>query len=106
MKRHGPSAWRDSPTDARLPATSSIPVVDARGHRCPVPTLRLRRALESVSPGDCVRLLADDPMAKVDVPHFAGETGHRVVSLTEAQGYLDFTVEKRGEAPPSSLTGS
>ena len=37
--------------------------VDARGHRCPVPTLRLRRALEDASPGVKVRLLADDPLA-------------------------------------------
>ena len=44
--------------------------VDARGHRCPAPTLRLRRALEQAPAGTVVRLLADDPMAKVDVPHF------------------------------------
>ena len=45
--------------------------VDARGHRCPVPTLRLRRALEGCKSGAVVRLLADDPLARLDVPHFA-----------------------------------
>ncbi len=50
-------------------------LIDARGHRCPVPTLRLRRALEEAAAGSVVRLLADDPMAKIDVPHFAGEAG-------------------------------
>jgi tRNA 2-thiouridine synthesizing protein A len=45
--------------------------VDARGHRCPVPTLRLRRALDEAAAGQVVRLLADDPLARVDVPHFA-----------------------------------
>ena len=44
--------------------------IDARGHRCPVPTLRLRRALEGATSGDVIRLLADDPLARVDVPHF------------------------------------
>ncbi|MFV4649198.1 sulfurtransferase TusA family protein, partial [Mycobacterium tuberculosis] len=42
-------------------------VVDARGHRCPTPTLRLRRALERAAPGEVVELLADDPMARIDV---------------------------------------
>ena len=28
-----------------------IVIVDARGHRCPTPTLRLRRALEAAGPG-------------------------------------------------------
>jgi len=81
-------------------------LVDARGHRCPVPTLRLRRALERVGPGERVRLLADDPMAKVDVPHFAGETGHTVVAASEQGGVFDFTVERRAAEPPSSPTGS
>jgi len=76
-------------------------VIDARGHRCPVPTLRLRKALEQVEPGQCVLLLADDPMARVDVPHFAGETGHRVAEVREADGGFAFTVEKRGAEPRS-----
>ncbi len=72
--------------------------VDARGHRCPVPTLRLRRALEGMSEGQQVVLLADDPMARIDVPHFAGQTGHCVVELRETASGLAFTVEKRGAA--------
>ena len=55
-------------------------IVDARGHRCPVPTLRLRRALERAAPGHPVRLLADDPMAKIDVPHFCAMQGYRLIS--------------------------
>jgi tRNA 2-thiouridine synthesizing protein A len=55
-------------------------IVDARGHRCPVPTLRLRRALERAASGQMVRLLADDPMARIDVPHFCASEGYRLVS--------------------------
>ncbi|MDO8322405.1 MAG: sulfurtransferase TusA family protein, partial [Phenylobacterium sp.] len=40
-------------------------IVDARGHHCPVPTLRLRRALEDAPAGAQVRLYADDPMARI-----------------------------------------
>ena len=56
-------------------------VVDARGHRCPVPTLRLRRALEACKPGAVVRLLADDPLARVDVPHFAAARGLELLGV-------------------------
>lgn len=70
-------------------------VVDARGHRCPVPTLRLQRALEGMNSGDVVKLLADDPMARIDVPHFAGEAGHEVLEASEAAGGLSFRVRKR-----------
>jgi tRNA 2-thiouridine synthesizing protein A len=69
-------------------------LVDARGHRCPVPTLRLRRALEAAPVGTCVRLLADDPLARIDVPHFAAEAGAEVLELTDDAGALTFLVAR------------
>ncbi|HEX8570811.1 MAG TPA: sulfurtransferase TusA family protein [Caulobacteraceae bacterium] len=65
---------------------SPVVEVDARGHRCPVPTLRLRRALQAAAAGSEVRLLADDPMARVDVPHFASEAGAELVAVDELAG--------------------
>ena len=69
-------------------------VVDARGHRCPVPTLRLRRALEDAPAGAQVRLLADDPLARIDVPHFAAEAGLTVLHRAEDGSTLTFVVAK------------
>ena len=70
--------------------------VDARGHRCPVPTLRLRRALEAAPAGAVVRLLADDPMAKVDVPHFAAQGGCELLEVRELGRGWAFRVAKPG----------
>lgn len=67
-------------------------VVDARGHRCPVPTLRLRRALERAAPGQVVQLLADDPLARIDVPHFCQGEGFRLISAREDGSALVFEV--------------
>jgi tRNA 2-thiouridine synthesizing protein A len=69
-------------------------VVDARGHRCPTPTLRLRRALETAAAGDQVLLLADDPLARIDVPHFAAQIGATVLETTDEGGALSFLVRK------------
>ena len=66
-------------------------LVDARGHHCPVPTLRLRRALEAAG-GQVVRLIADDPMARIDVPHFVREAGAELLEASEAAGVLTFRV--------------
>lgn len=90
-------------SDANGPPINAAPpgevatevLVDARGHRCPVPTLRLRRALETAGPGAVVRLLADDPMARIDVPHFAGQTGYAVIDSGElSAGGLFFVVSR------------
>jgi len=69
-------------------------LVDARGHRCPVPTLRLRKALATAPPGARVRLLADDPMARVDVPHFAAEIGATVLGREDMADGFSFLVAK------------
>ena len=69
-------------------------LIDARGHRCPVPTLRLRRALEDAPPGARVRLLADDPMARIDVPHFAAQAGAELVEQGQDGSALSFLIGK------------
>jgi len=69
-------------------------VVDARGHRCPVPTLKLRRALAAAPAGARLKLLADDPLARIDVPHFLGEVGSVLVEVTELEGELTFSIAK------------
>ncbi|MBU1347495.1 MAG: sulfurtransferase TusA family protein [Alphaproteobacteria bacterium] len=71
-------------------------VVDARGHRCPVPSLRLKKALLDRPAATPVVLLATDPMARIDVPFMMAELGGRVLSIEEADGVLTITVESSG----------
>lgn len=59
--------------------------LDARGLLCPLPVLKARKRLGALAEGDVLSLLADDPAAVVDVPHFCAEQGHVLVS-TAAQG--------------------
>jgi tRNA 2-thiouridine synthesizing protein A len=61
-------------------------LVDARGHHCPVPTLKLRKAHEAAAPGAELVLLATDPMARIDVPHFASQIGASVLEITDQEG--------------------
>jgi len=82
-----------SPAMAPAPPQPDI-VVDARGHHCPVPTLRLRRALEGAAAGVVVRLHADDPMARIDVPHFAAQAGLEILDRTDTDGALSFLIRK------------
>jgi tRNA 2-thiouridine synthesizing protein A len=74
-------------------------LVDARGHRCPVPTLRLQRALEAAAPGQRVRLLADDPLARIDVPHFLAGKGYELIEAGAEGETLSFLAAKRPSAP-------
>lgn len=58
--------------------------IDALGMLCPLPVLKLRKRLKGHKSGAVVRLLADDPAAVIDVPHFCNEQGHVLVDQCDA----------------------
>ncbi|PZO40196.1 MAG: SirA family protein [Alphaproteobacteria bacterium] len=67
-------------------------IVDARGHRCPVPSLKLQKAMRGKPPGTLLTLLATDPMARIDVPYLMTEQGGTVIAIEEIGGPLHITV--------------
>ena len=69
--------------------------IDAIGLLCPLPVLKLRKRLKPLQAGERIRLLADDPAAIVDVPHFCNESGHALIESSETSGTLSFVIEKR-----------
>lgn len=50
--------------------------LDARGLHCPEPVFRVRRALLSMRAGEWLDVLADDPLAEVDLRVFCQRFGH------------------------------
>ena len=74
--------------------------IDATGLTCPMPVLRLQKALRDLPPGTQLTLLASDPMAAIDVPHFLNENGHTLLKQDAQAGpgdmqILRFEIEKR-----------
>ena len=55
-------------------------ILDATGLLCPLPVLKLRKHLRSMKIGDVVAILANDPAAAIDIPHFCNEAGHTLIS--------------------------
>ena len=74
--------------------TDEILEIDAIGLLCPLPVLRLRKRMQPLKSGARVCLVADDPAAIVDVPHFCNENDHKLVKQSDENGVLTFIVEK------------
>ncbi|MEM0954409.1 MAG: sulfurtransferase TusA [Pseudomonadota bacterium] len=70
--------------------------LDATGLLCPLPVLKTRKTLKSMAPGSVLRVLADDPAAIVDMPHFCTETGHDLLSQTEDGDTQIYLIRKTG----------
>lgn len=74
-----------------------MPTVDARDLRCPMPLLKLKLALNSLAAGDSLTLLATDTGTLRDIPAFLQQSGHQLVSQSQEQGWLTFTVKKHSD---------
>jgi tRNA 2-thiouridine synthesizing protein A len=77
----------DAPPDAEL---------DAVGLLCPLPVLKARKRLAALAPGQVLRMLADDPAAVIDVPHFCAEAGHVLIGQTEEGAAQVYLIRKGG----------
>ncbi|TDK50185.1 sulfurtransferase TusA family protein [Antarcticimicrobium luteum] len=69
--------------------------LDASGLLCPLPVLKARKRLKGMAQGQVLRLVATDPAAVVDVPHYCNESGNLLLGSGqegEAQIYL---IERR-----------
>jgi tRNA 2-thiouridine synthesizing protein A len=69
--------------------------IDAIGLKCPLPVLRLQKGLTELAAGQVARLLASDPMAAIDVPHFCAQAGHELIRSAEAADHHEFLIRKR-----------
>ena len=70
--------------------------LDALGLLCPLPVLKARKRLQSMQPGQVLRLLASDPAAVVDVPHFCTESGHGFLGMEDAGAGARVYLIRRG----------
>ena len=68
--------------------------VDARGLYCPLPVLRLARALRKEPPGRVARLLATDPVSVQDVEVFCREQRCTLVESRRDGDVFVFRVRK------------
>lgn len=68
--------------------------LDTSGLMCPLPLLRLKKALGTMFSGQVVRVLATDPAAVLDFGVFLDQSGHELLSRSEQSGTLVFVIRK------------
>lgn len=69
--------------------------VDASGLLCPLPLLRLKKALMEAQSGDVVKIIATDPAAHLDIGVYVDQTGHEMLELTRETNGQVFFIRKK-----------
>ena len=60
---------------------STIVQLDCVGLYCPQPLIQTRIAINRMSVGDILEIIADDPAAEEDLKRFCKRTGHELVDV-------------------------
>jgi tRNA 2-thiouridine synthesizing protein A len=69
--------------------------VDARGLNCPLPVLRTKKALNDMTSGQVLRILATDPGSVRDFEAFARQTGNELLQHAERDGVFMFLLKRK-----------
>ena len=77
-------------------------LIDVRGLRCPLPVLKTARRMRAHPAGTRFVVLATDPLAAIDVPHFCRESGHRLLARKSRRRRIGFEIEKGAAAPATA----
>ncbi len=68
--------------------------IDARGSFCPGPLMELIRAIRESAVGTVIAVRSSDRGSRIDIPKWVEKAGHRLVGVTEVDGYDEIVVEK------------
>ncbi|WP_031432922.1 sulfurtransferase TusA family protein [Methylomarinum vadi] len=69
--------------------------VDASGLNCPLPLLRLKKALMDMDSGEVVKVIATDPAAHLDFGVFTEQAGHQIVEFIKEPERQIFYIRKK-----------
>jgi tRNA 2-thiouridine synthesizing protein A len=69
--------------------------LDARGLSCPLPILKTKKALNELTSGQVLKVVATDPGSVKDMQAFATQTGNPLLSTAEENKDFVFFLKKK-----------
>lgn len=78
----------------RMTDIKSDETLDCRGLSCPMPILKIKKAVEKLQSGQILEVLGTDPGTRNDLPAWAKRTGNEYLGEKEGAGFIHFFVRK------------
>ncbi len=69
--------------------------LDARGLACPLPIVKTRKALNELSSGQVLRVVATDSGSVADMKAFSEQTGNQLLESSQEGGTYTFYLKRR-----------
>ena len=72
----------------------TVQMLDCQGLLCPVPIIRLSKAIKTVAVGEAIEMLATDPGSVPDMEAYQKQTGHKILNSDKQGAVYRFVVQR------------
>ncbi len=70
--------------------------LDCKGLSCPMPMMKLAKAIKGLKSGEVLEMLGTDPGTKSDLPRWCNKTGNTLLDESELPGGVSrFLIQKK-----------
>jgi tRNA 2-thiouridine synthesizing protein A len=76
-------------------AVKADQTLDCKGLSCPMPIMKLAKAMKGLKSGQVLEMLGTDPGSKEDVPKWCKKTGNELLEVAEEPGVNIFYIRKK-----------
>ena len=71
-------------------------ILDCKGLSCPMPMMKLAKAMKGLNSGEILEMLGTDPGTKSDLPKWCNKTGNKILVQEELDGGVSrFLIQKK-----------
>jgi tRNA 2-thiouridine synthesizing protein A len=68
--------------------------LDARGLYCPMPIVKINKAIKEINSGEVIKVQCTDPGSKRDFQSWCEKTGNKLLKMSEEDGVFVFLIQK------------
>jgi TusA-related sulfurtransferase len=68
--------------------------LDCKGLNCPLPVIKTKKAIEKMTVGPILQMVATDPGSKPDMAAWSKSTGHELLDVRDEPGVYTFVIRK------------
>jgi tRNA 2-thiouridine synthesizing protein A len=70
--------------------------VDTKGLSCPMPMMKLAKAIKGINSGEAIEMFGTDPGTKSDLPKWCEKSGNKLIEHSDIEeGVFRFVIQKK-----------
>ena len=93
-KQKEPAKSLTSFADSKEKNMKSNLQLDAKGLSCPMPIVKTKKAMDTLTSGEILEVQVTDKGALTDIPAWAKAGGHTILDKSEDAGVITFYIQK------------